>query len=394
MKHKRLKDMEWFPYAVAACIAVILYVLLAHLSGVVKYIRHFINFFRPVIIGVVLAYVVNPLALLFKTRVFGRVKREKLKTVLSNLCAFLVVVLLLAFMLVLMIPQLIESINLLADNLETYMDSLIGFFSRFGLSLDSLKVDSIISSSENMMNGIISYIEDNLSTILSTSVSTAKEVAEWVIAFILSIYFLAEKDHLRSGVSRLFKAILGEKRHDKTAAFIKRCDVICSRYIVYNVLDSLIIGVVNAIFMSIAGMQYIGLISFIVAVFNLIPSFGPIIGAALGGFILLMVKPSHALIFLIFTLTLQTVDGYVLKPKLFGNSLGISGLWILIAVVVGGRMFGIAGILLAIPAIAVIDILYREYLLPWLERRNTADSYEDITEDLNQDLPEEPPEDS
>ena len=367
---------------------------LAHLSGVVKYIRHFINFFRPVIIGVVLAYVVNPLALLFKTRVFGRVKREKLKTVLSNLCAFLVVVLLLAFMLVLMIPQLIESINLLADNLETYMDSLIGFFSRFGLSLDSLKVDSIISSSENMMNGIISYIEDNLSTILSTSVSTAKEVAEWVIAFILSIYFLAEKDHLRSGVSRLFKAILGEKRHDKTAAFIKRCDVICSRYIVYNVLDSLIIGVVNAIFMSIAGMQYIGLISFIVAVFNLIPSFGPIIGAALGGFILLMVKPSHALIFLIFTLTLQTVDGYVLKPKLFGNSLGISGLWILIAVVVGGRMFGIAGILLAIPAIAVIDILYREYLLPWLERRNTADSYEDITEDLNQDLPEEPPEDS
>ena len=392
MKHKRLKDMEWFPYAVAACIAVILYVLLAHLSSIVKYIRHFINFFRPVIIGVILAYVVNPLANLFKTRVFGRIKREKLKTVLSNLSAFLLVVLFLVFILALMIPQLIESINLLADNLETYMDSLIGFFSRFGFSLDSLKVDSIISSSENMINGIISYIEDNLSTILSTSVSTAKEVAEWIIAFILSIYFLAEKEHLKSGVSHLFKVIFGEKKYVRSAAFIKRCDVICSRYIVYNVLDSLIIGVVNAIFMSIAGMQYIGLISFIVAVFNLIPSFGPIIGAALGGFILLMVKPSHALIFLIFTLTLQTVDGYVLKPMLFGNSLGISGLWILIAIVVGGRMFGLAGILLAIPAIAVIDILYREYLMPWLERRNVSDGYEDITEDLSGDPPEAPPE--
>ncbi|MCR5264069.1 MAG: AI-2E family transporter, partial [Clostridiales bacterium] len=83
----------------------------------------------------------------------------------------------------------------------------------------------------------------------------------------------------------------------------------------------------------------------------------------------LMVKPMHALIFLIFTLVLQTLDGYVIKPRLFGTSLGVSGLWILIAIMVFGGMFGVAGILLAIPAVAIIDLIYNSYLLPWLEKR-------------------------
>ena len=128
-------------------------------------------------------------------------------------------------------------------------------------------------------------------------------------------------------------------------------------------------GCINAIFMAIAGMQYIGLVSFIVAVANLLPTFGPIIGGVLGGFILLMVKPIHALMFIIFTIVLQFVDGYIIKPRLFGNTLGVSGLWILIAVIVAGEMFGVPGILLAIPGAAIIDRVYKENFLPMLERR-------------------------
>ena len=140
-------------------------------------------------------------------------------------------------------------------------------------------------------------------------------------------------------------------------------------HIVFNLLDSFIIGGANAIFMSAAQMQYVGLVSIVVAISNLIPTFGPVIGGAVGSFILLMVKPAHALIFLIFTLVLQFCDGYIIKPRLFGNSLGVSGLWILVAIIAGGGMFGVAGILLAIPAVAIIDLLYGSYLLPWLESR-------------------------
>lgn len=94
------------------------------------------------------------------------------------------------------------------------------------------------------------------------------------------------------------------------------------------------------------------------------------VGLVIGGFVLLMVNPTHALLFLVFTLVLQTLDGYVIKPRLFGNSLGVSGLWILVGVIVSGKMFGVIGILLAVPCVAVLDFMYGAYLLPALEKRN------------------------
>ena len=121
--------------------------------------------------------------------------------------------------------------------------------------------------------------------------------------------------------------------------------------------------------MLVVGMPYVGLVSFVVAITNLIPTFGPIVGGVIGAFALVLVKPWYALAFLVFTLVLQTLDGYVLKPRLFGSSLGVSGLWILIGVIVGGRIFGVIGILLAIPGVAILDFIYRDYLLPWLEKR-------------------------
>ena len=138
---------------------------------------------------------------------------------------------------------------------------------------------------------------------------------------------------------------------------------------VFNLLDALVIGCINAMFMAIAGIPYVGLVSFIVGVTNLIPTFGPIIGAVIGALLLALVKLRYAIIFLIFTVVLQICDGYLVKPKLFGTSLGVSSLWILVGVVVGGRMFGTAGMLLAIPAVAIIDDLYSDYFMPWLERR-------------------------
>ena len=116
------------------------------------------------------------------------------------------------------------------------------------------------------------------------------------------------------------------------------------------------------------GMQYVGLISLLLAISNFIPTFGPIIGGVLGAMILLLINPMHAVIFILFTLGVQMLDGYIIRPKLFGSSLGVSGLLILIAVIVGGNMFGILGMLLAIPAAAILDFIYHDMLLPALER--------------------------
>ena len=367
--NKRLREKPWYNNAVALCIAVILYVLLTHWGGVRESVGTFFRYFSPVILGAIIAYIVNPLAGLYGRTLFCWIKKEKAKTFLSNLLAILTVILFLVFLLLMLIPQLIESVATFAGNLDGYVASLPAMLDSLGVSSSALGLDKFIDSSEALIETVTDFVKQNLSKILSTSVGVGKGAIQFLVGFLLSIYLLGDKSRLKNGGQRLLTAALGGAKYEKLAKVLRRCHSILNRYIVFNLLDSLIVGSANALFMAIVGMPYVGLVSFVVAVFNLLPTFGPVFGALIGGFVLLMVNPWHALAFLIFTAILQTIDGYILKPKLFGDSLGVSGLWILVGVVVGGRAFGVVGILLAIPGVAMLDFLYREYFLPWLEAK-------------------------
>ena len=347
------------------------YILLSRFGVIWAALRTFFGFFMPLILGCVIAFVVNPLANRFY-RLFPDVQKEKRRRFLANLLAFIVVLLFLAFAMIILIPQLIESAQIFAGNLDSYAASLSALLRNWGLSQTALDLDDFISSSENLLGNISASVGDNLASILSLSASIGKILLRWVIAFILAVYLLAAKPKLKAGLHRLLRALFNEEHYDDVSLFLQRCDRILNRYIIFNLLDSLIIGVINAIFMTICGMQYVGLVSFVVAVTNLVPTFGPIVGTAIGGFVLLMVHPVHALIFLIFSLLLQLCDGYILKPRLFSDSLGVSSLWILIGVVVSANMFGVVGILLAIPGVAILDLLYNSYLLPHLEAKRRA----------------------
>ncbi len=366
---KNIKQKPWYNNAVALCIAVILYVGLTNWSNVHGAISTFLHYFSPVILGIIIAYIVSPLSTLYGRSLFRWVKKEKVRIFLSNLLALITVVLFMVFLALMLIPQLIESVSTFAGNLDGYVAGLHSMLDSLGVSATVLDLDKFISSSETIIETITDFVKKNLSVILSTSVGVGKGALQFLIAFFLSIYLLADKARLKGGVKTLIKASFDNAKAEKVIKVVRLCHSILKRYIVFNLLDSLIVGSANAIFMAIVGMPYVGLVSFVVAVINLLPTFGPVIGAAIGGFVLLMVNPWHALAFLIFTVVLQTIDGYILKPKLFGDSLGVSGLWILVGVVVGGRAFGVVGILLAIPGVAMLDFLYREYFLPWLETR-------------------------
>lgn len=362
---RNLKRRKWYPYAVAACIAVVLFVALTNLQAVLNALGAFIGFFKPLILGCIVAYIVNPLSVFMEKTVFKWVKKDKRRRSLSVMLTFLIVVAFLIFFVVSLIPQLITSVRTFLANADGYFDSVKAWMESKGFSPEKLGLDKIESVSETIM----SMISDNSSAILKTTVNVGSGVMRWAIALILSLYLLLEKDTLRNGCARIIRAYSGEDRYGEITVFLSKCNLVFNHYIVYNIIDSLIIGAVNAIVMAIIGMQYVGLITFVVAVTNLIPTFGPLIGGVFGAFILLLVNPLHALIFLILTVVLQICDGYVIKPKLFGSSLGVSGLWILVGVLVGGNMFGIVGILISIPVVAIIDFLYRHYIVPELERR-------------------------
>ena len=370
MNREKFKNKPWYNNAAAICIGVVLYVILTHLPAIFSGIEAFLGFFSPLLVGCLIAYIVNPLARFYTGKVFRRVKKPERRASLGNVLAIVTVILFIAAMLLVIIPQLAESVKTFANNLDGYVASLETFIRERGiLEQLGLSTDTLTESYEEIMKTAGKYIVGNLSSILNNSASAGKGLFSFIIGFILSVYILSDKSKLRVGVVRLMKACFRPDRYRGIADFLHRSDDILQRYIVFNLLDSVIVGVLNTIFMMIAGLPYAGLVSFAVAITNLIPTFGPVIGAVIGAFVLVLTEPWYALAFLVFTVVVQIFDGYILKPRLFGSSLGVSGLWILVGVVVGGRMFGAAGMLAAIPVVAIIDYAYRELLLPWLERR-------------------------
>ena len=373
MMHKR-----WFANAVAGCITVAVFLLLSNLDTVWESISKVTSYFFPVIGGAVIAYMMNPLAKFYERNIFRFIKKDKARWSMSVALAVISVLLFVTLMLVILIPQLLDSITTFVANLGPYATSLMKKLNEFSLSYskaDSNKaklIQKLLASSEEIINKLVDYFSGNFSKIITASTSAGKGVINWGIAFIISIYILAEKAGIKKSAKKLLYVSVKKEFYKAVTSFLSRCNEILNRFIIFDIIDGLIVGVTNAILMLAFGMQYIGLVSVIVGVTNLIPTVGPIIGGVIGAFILLMVNPIDALVFLIFTVILQTIDGYVIKPKLFGGSLGVPSSGILITIVVGGKLFGIMGILLAIPIAAILTFVYKEYFFPWLQKRKKA----------------------
>ena len=373
-KVKELIHKRWFATAVGGCITVAFYLILSNLSNIWDSFTQVLGYFSTVLSGCVLAYMMNPLAKLYQRLVFRKVKKEQVKWTLSIVLAVTTVILFLVFIMSILIPQLIDSVSMFISNLDSYAKSLRSFIRQKLPDNQKQSFQSIVLSSENIINTAVDYIMDNSSKIINISTSAGKGVVNWIIAFILSVYLLGAKHRLKAGLKRLLRALLSHKHYDSACSFLSHCNNILNRYVIFDLIDGIIVGTVNAVFMGIAGMQYVGLVSVVVGVTNLVPTFGPLVGAVIGGFIILMVNPFHALLFVVFTIILQTIDGYVIKPKLFGGTLGVSGLWILIVIIACGSIFGLVGILLAIPIAAIADYIYNDMLLPALENRNRHDA--------------------
>ena len=361
---KRFAAKKWYPYTVALCIAVVLYVALTHIPAIRMGIHAFNNYFAPVIVGCIIAYLMNPLAKVFERTIFKNMK--KLKWAFSVGLTFIAIVIAIMVLILALIPQLVISISAFIDQLPGYQATLQEMMTKLGVS----NFINVPKDAKEVTDAVGKFLADHSAAITSTSSGAIKTIINVVIGAVLSLYLLNSKSDLKKDTGRLVRALLSEEQEEKFFWFTKRCDLILSRYMVFTLLDSLIVGVANAIIMLILRMPYVGLISIIVGITNLIPTFGPVIGGAIGGFLLLLVSPKYAVMFILITIVLQIVDGYILKPKLFGNTLGVSGLLILIAIVTLGNIFGIVGILLAIPVAAICDFSYREAFLPYLEKRN------------------------
>ncbi len=360
---------HWLLYVSAGCVCILFYVVITHMDRIAGGFKTLGYFVYPVFMGLVIAYVLSPLVKMLQQKMFWWIRSPALNRNVSVIVVLILLLLIVTLVVVGLVPQMIDSVVKIFGNMDTYRATIRDALDRLRefAAQHNFDISETTQTLNDMAQNLTNVIGANANRILDTSFSVGKGIFNFVIACILAFYFLFDKFPFQQNNHRFWKAVLSQRMFEQTIQFLSQCNDIIVRFIKSELLDALIVGVANAVFMTIMQMPYAVLISVVICLTNLAPTFGPIVGGAIGALILVLVNPWDALAFLIFTVILQTVDGYVIKPKLFGNMLGISSVWILASIIIGGRVLGVLGILVAIPIAAIIGLGYRDYLLPALE---------------------------
>ena len=309
-----------------------------------------------------------------------RIKNERVKrrlcralSIIVSLIFFLAVIVLLFSMI---LPAVWEALKTFVGSLSEYetkaheyIDLLlkgVPWLSNFiGESTDVI-FDKI---SEFITNGITANIEKIISTVSSSVISFGKGLLNFLIGIIISVYILASKEIFAMQAKKILFSLFKEENAMLIIGRMKRSQKIFDGFVTGKLLDSFIIGVLCFIGLTILRIPYAVLISVLVGVTNVIPIAGPFIGAIPSAFILLLVDPIKALIFVVFIIVLQQLDGNLIGPKILGDGVGLSAFWIIVALLVGGSMFGIVGMFFAVPVFAIIYDLIRDLINRKLEKR-------------------------
>ena len=357
--------LDWF-CVVGACIA--FYLIMNNLGYFFGRIGAFIGILSPFAGGIVIAYILDPMVKFFYTKLF---KERKSTRGFAILMAYAVAVLLIVLLAWLVIPQIVNSVVMLFTNFPSYIqrvqDMLVMIQERFGVDLSS--ATKMLDDSETMVNEIYSMATAAMPQIVASIGSVASNFVAIFTSIAASIYMLADKDHLLHQLRTLAHAFLPEKAADNTLRICHYANVNFTGFFVGKIIDSAIIGVITFVAMTILRLDFALLISVFIGITNIIPVFGPFIGAIPSIFILLLIDPIQAVIFCVLILVIQQLDGNFIGPKILGSSVGISALWILFSIVVGGDLFGLVGMVVGVPVFATLYGLAQEFVHYTLDKR-------------------------
>lgn len=373
-------------YIVAGIGILAAYFILINLKRVSGIFSSVSGILRPFIIAAIFAYIVNG-PMMFFERLFGRLTDKKkprpvLKRVLAIIAAWVASLAVLVLFFVIIVPDVKISITTLINNLPSYFESLKAFIVALAekYQLDISYLNSFMNfqvTADGIMEIIDKYSDaliPQLANIANISVQIGSFIADVIIAIIISVYLLFSKETLIAQLKKVLYALFNRKLADVSVRVARETHRTFSGFINGKLLDSLIIGILCFIGMSILKFEYALLISFIVGVTNVIPFFGPMFGAVPSVLLLLMIDPWHALWFAVFIFTLQQLDGNVIGPKILGDSTGLPALWVMFAILVGGALWGVAGMFVGVPLFAVIYRFSKEILENLLKKKNMPEN--------------------
>lgn len=352
-------------YCLVSAFTVVLYLALSNLNRLSGALRVAADLLMPFFVGVAIAFVLNNVMAFFEEKVFYRLAQGKnpraarMVRPLSLISTYLLTFAAFGVLLWVVVPQLAASIVTLGNNIPAYLESLKALGSRLEgeISLPAEALEQISVWFSQAADALLNFLVDFFPRMLGYIVSFGGGVVTFVIGIVVSIHLLMGKEKLLSQVRRLGRAFLPERTADWLGGAARVSVETFGNYVSGQLLDAMIVGIVSVIGLSIFRFPYAMLIGVVMGITNIIPFFGPFIGAVPGVFILLMINPIRAAWYVLFVIVVQQVDGNIIAPKVIGGSVGLPPLWVLFAVTIGGGLFGVAGMILGTPVFAIIYIL-------------------------------------
>lgn len=362
---------------IAASLVLVFFML--HLDEVFNFFGIFMRIVSPFIWGFALAYVLNYPYKLFLKLFSKKTKKGKSLAptpckVISLISTYIVFLAVLSLLFYLVIPQVVTAISEFIQLVPGYADIAsqkveefaFKYLRRYNLSYKDV-FDTIKEVGKQLAAQF--NLNDMVGKTVAVILNASNGVKNALLGIIVSIYFLWDKERFVDNFKRLSYALLPKKASDRLIEIMRFTDKTFGGFLVAKIVDSAIIGVLNYIFMLIMGMPYAVLISVIIGVTNIIPFFGPFIGAIPSALLLLLVSPWQALLFVIFIIILQQFDGNFLGPRLMGETMGVRAVFVVFAVIVFGGLFGVVGMFIGVPLFVVLYTLFSDFVTAKLKEK-------------------------
>lgn len=322
-------------------------------------IKTFLSAVLPLIIGAVIAYPLNILMEFYERHILKRTNNPKIYKLRNAICLVLTLVtllLIIALVVALVVPQLTSCIKLLIDKIPGAIDRVVDFVAQFEIVPEDIlgmlegidwksKISEIISVATTGIGSAFDVVVSTVSSVVSGATSG-------ILALIFAIYLLLSKDKLMGQLDRVIKHFIKKELYDKGRYVLKTANDAFHKFIVGQCTEAVILGVLCAVGMLVLRLPYAAMMGAVTAFTALIPVVGALIGGAIGCLLIFVESPTKALIFLIFIIILQQLEGDLIYPKVVGSSIGLPGIWVFVAVAVGSGMFGILGMMISVPIAA------------------------------------------
>lgn len=351
-------------YSISLIIAILFFTILNKFKDIKRAIQFIITILFPFLLGIGIAFILNNPEKWVENKLLKSVPLQKNhKRILATLIVFILAIGFLILFFSIIIPNTVDSVRQFSTNIAVYSDTFISYTKDFAyrMNISEKQVEQMLINFD-ITKKITSIVTESIPKIASYSYSFVKGFINLILAFVSAFYILLDRETLVKGIKKLNYSLFDKNFANYLTLWTNDAKTVFEQYIVGNIIDSFIVGVLCYVVILFLKIPYTNMIALIVGVTNVIPVFGPFLGAIPVIIILCLIDPLSALIFAIVIFIIQQIDGNIIKPIVLGDKLGMSGFWILFSVTVGGALFGVVGMFLGVPIFALIYAGIHDYI--------------------------------